>query len=93
MKRAQNLLAFGAIVAAIMLDPCCCFAEKASLHAFDQKACYASCGCDAVGMVAACFACKQECDRKFRAEFDREMGTINKGTKEEGTTDEDNFDQ
>ena len=93
MNKAQNLLAFGAIVVVIMLNPYCCFAEKTSLHAFDQQACYAGCGCDAVGMVAACFACKQKCDRRYWAEFDREMGNINKETKDQGTTDQDNFDQ
>ena len=93
MNKAQNLLALGAIVAVSMVNPYFSFAEKTTLHAFDQKACYANCGCDAVHMVAACFACKQECDRRFWAEFDREMGTVNKGTQDEGTTDEDKFDQ
>lgn len=58
-------------------------AELSALHAFDREACYANCGCDAVGMVAACFDCKQACDRKYWEEFDKEMGTGNEGPRDD----------
>lgn len=83
MTMIQRLLILGAIVAAVALNPNGSSAEKPMLYAFDRDACYATCGCDAVGMVAACFDCKQECDRKFWADFDRETGSDKSGGDDE----------
>lgn len=75
MKVFRTLMIIGAIAAAITLQADLSSAGDATTHqAFDRDACYAKCGCDAVGMVAACFDCKQECDRKFWAQFDQETG-------------------
>jgi len=91
MNKTPRLMAIGAIVAVIALNPYSCFAEKPTLYAFDRAACYSNCGCDAIGMVAECFACKQECDRKFWAEFDKEMSGVENGSdKDKGSRGEDN---
>lgn len=66
------------LVVFIAMNPYPGSAEKTVLHSFDRDACYSDCGCDAVGMVAECFDCKQECDRKFWADFDRETGSDDK---------------
>lgn len=47
-----------------------CAAEPV-LHEFDLDACYATCPC-ATRMIAACLQCKQECERKYWAEWDKD---------------------
>ncbi|MGD9818900.1 MAG: hypothetical protein AB7V04_09375 [Desulfomonilaceae bacterium] len=60
------------VVASIVMAPYSSPADGIVVQEFDRNACYSTCGCDARGMEAACFSCRQECDRKFWAAFDRE---------------------
>jgi hypothetical protein len=50
--------------------------EEPILQDFDINACYASCGCHQ-GLFQACFDCKQQCERKYWKDFDRETGGKN----------------
>jgi len=86
VNKILRLMILVTILTLIAVNPYPCSAEKTVLHAFDRDACYANCGCDAVGMVSECFDCKQECDRKFWADFDRETGSDDKS----GSANEDN---
>lgn len=85
MKKLYMPMFILAIMAAIFVTAGSCPADNITLHDFDRNACYSTCGCDARGMEAACFSCRQECDRKFWADFD-------KNTTEEkvGSMDDDN---
>ncbi len=83
MDKFKILMVLVTVVGLISIAPHSGSAEKTVLHTFDREACYSSCGCDAVGMIAECFDCKQECDRKYWAEFDKEMGENNKGSNDD----------
>jgi hypothetical protein len=83
MNKFRVFMLLVTVIAIIAMTPYFGVAEKTVLQAFDRQACYASCGCDSLRMVSACFDCKQECDRKYWAEFDKEMGENKKGSNDD----------
>jgi hypothetical protein len=85
MKKITRLILVLVAIGAVINTPLSIADDNMSLQDFDRNACYSTCGCDARGMEAACFSCRQECDRKFWADFDRE------NTEEKvGSMDDDN---
>ncbi len=85
MKKITRLILVLVAIGAVINTPLSIADDNMNLQDFDRNACYSTCGCDARGMEAACFSCRQECDRKFWADFDRE------NTEEKvGSMDDDN---
>ena len=85
MRKICFMFLAGLAMAIVSMTPGSCPAQGFFLHDFDRNACYSTCPCDVRGMISACAECRQECDRKFWADFDKET------TEEKvGSMDDDN---
>jgi hypothetical protein len=74
MKIYRVIAIFFALMAGMIVNPYSGSAQQTVPHEFNRESCYASCRCESFESVQPCFQCKQECDRKYWREFERETG-------------------